>query len=859
MSLDYSEIIGATPRRRWGVAMASLAVVFGCTWLADLAAQDGGRISAIWIANGLILGLLLAVPQRHWLGYLVAAFVGNATANWHFGAPYPIALALAMCNTGEALLAAFLIRRYAGRRIDLSRWPVARSFLMFGVVAAPLASGLLASSYLSGIQEMPFASVLWIWFAAHALGIGIVCPLMLTWIQEGLPPRRKAVAADWWSPMLLVVVTVGVFLSGLPQLAFLILLPLTVTVFRHSHFGAVCGVSLIVGIGIPFTLLGTGPFALSSSSDPRLQIVLLQAFIAVSSLMALGCALVLKQRRQVSMALQQTHRELRMITDNVSALIARVDANQTLTFVNESLCKAYSQSKEELLGQSVADMVGPYAYKELEPNIAKALSGEPAEFELELPSPSGNRRHRVSYVPERLADGSVVGFYASTTDVTDLREAESRVQRSERWLQNFADNMPGLAAYIGPNERFAFANRQFKTIFGLEPDSLIGQSVKSFVGNRRHAEASAQLQQAFDGKHVQFEIDMELRGQTQHFLCDLAPDKSDTGRVIGVFASAMNITARKNSELRQAASEARIRTVTDGLPGLISYLDRNGIVRFSNGAYQEWFGIQSSQMVGKTMDEALGEIFMQSQEPFVAKALLDERVETEFEAEAKGRRRFLQATYLPHRDECGRVLGVYTLASDITPLKRMQSELTQMARYDTLTGLCNRGEFNLRLSETLRRSAEEKRSISLIFIDVDHFKQVNDTYGHATGDAVLQEVAGRLKGCIKARDTVARLSGDEFVIILDSASGPKDAEYVARDILTSMTAPVIFGDSEIAASLSLGIAHNPVGAETASELLANADKALYQAKSSGRGTYRVFDPASDQATPEASEHRVQSA
>lgn len=839
MPHDYSEMLGATRRRQWGVCLAIFLLVLASNALGELGTQDSGRISAIWIANGLVLGLLLAVPRAHWYGYLTAAFLGNAAAHFYFGAHYPIALALALCNVGEVALAAGLIRKFSGDRIHLSQWSVARNFLLFGVVLAPLASGLVAASYLSGIQEMSFGSVVWIWFASHGLGIGIVCPLMLTWIQEGLPPRRNAVASDWWSPVALVAVTVGVFMTDMPQLAFLVLLPLIVVVFRHSHFGAVCGVGLIAGIGVPLTLMGNGPFALTASSDLRIQIVLLQAFIAVSSLMALGAALVLKQRRTVASQLEQAHYELQMITDNVSALIARVDVHERLQFVNESLCKAYSRSKDELLGMSIEDLVGSYAYKGLKPHIDKVLSGEVEEFEIELPSPLGNRRHRVSYVPERTEGGAVVGFYASTIDMTDLREAESRVERSERWLQNFADNMPGLAAYIGRNERFSFANQQFKKVLGLDPDTLIGQSLASVIGRRRHEAFAPQLEQVFRGRHVQFETDVELDAETQHFLCDLVPDINPQGRVIGVFASAANITARKNSELRQAASEARIRTVTDGLPGLISYLDRNGIVRFSNGAYQDWFGIPSAHMVGKTMDEALGAIFTQSQEPFVAKALLDERVETEFEAEAKGRRRFLQATYLPHRDETGRVLGVYTLASDITPLKRMQSELTQMARYDTLTGLCNRGEFNLRLAETLRRSAEEGQSVSLMFIDVDHFKEVNDTHGHATGDAVLQEVAGRLKGCINAPDTVARLAGDEFVIILESLESLRAAEYVARDILSAMSAPVIFGDSEVQASLSIGIAHNPIGSEQASELLANADKALYQAKAAGRATYRV--------------------
>ncbi len=836
-------------------AIACLLLVAASSWLGDLLSSGEGRIATIWLANGFLVGVLLSFPRNYWGILLAAGFLGNSAASILIGRAYPEALAVSLFNSFEILLVCFSIRHFCGQRVDLSQWRSSKIFLIFGVFLGPLAGGLAASGYLQGIQSAPFESVLGTWFSAHALGTGIVTPLILVWIQEGLPPKRDAVRADWWPPLFLIVTTVSVFSLNIPSISFLVLLPLMIVVFRHGHFGAACGIGLVTAVAVPLTSLGHGPFALINLSGEREQVVLLQCFIAASSVLSLGAAIVLKQRSALLEKLVQTEKSLRTITDNVPALIAHVDARERFLFINNTPQNSYGLDPGIHTGLTVAECIGDAEYRSIKPQVDKVLSGERVDFEHVIPTEFGGLHHRVSYIPEFSPDGTVRGFYATTVDISSIRYAESQVEKSERWLRNVTDNVPGLIAYVGRNERIAFANRRFKEILGSEPEDLIGKSLVEYVGNELYQRISPHLQAVMRGEHVQFEQMLEYQGQKEHFLFEWVPDADPDGRVAGFFSAATNITNRKTSELRQAASEARIRTMTDGLPGLIAYLDRNGIIRFCNAAYEKWFGITPDQMIGKSMDEALSDILMQPQASFITQALEDQRVETEFEAEAKGRCRSLQATYLPHRDESGRVLGVYTLASDITPLKRMQGELQQMASYDTLTGLANRGQFNVRLAAALQHAADASEPLALMFIDVDRFKQVNDTYGHATGDAVLQEVAGRLKGCIGKNDMVARLSGDEFVILIENPKDAMSAQYVAREILSSMCAPVIFGDVEVTTGLSIGVAYNTPGATDAGLLLANADKALYQAKGAGRGTYSVFSEEASPA-PENSSQRL---
>lgn len=823
--------------------LSCLILVGTSSWAGNFLAGSGdGRIASVWLANGILIGTLYTLPASRWAWLLLAGFLGNATANLLSGQFYPAAMTVALVNSFEILLISVCIRKFVGEHnADLMQWRAANTFMLFGVFLGPLAGGLLAASYLHDIQDAHFETVLGTWYASHALGTGIVAPVVMTWARESQYSQRTVQTSDWWALLLLMTVTMAVFSVKIAAISFLVLPPLMIAVFKHGQFGAAGGIALISAIAIPLTAMGHGPFAAVEGVDERQRVVLLQLFIAVSSLLAFGAAFVLKQRSSMLARLTQAEKDLRTITANVPALIAHVDAEERFVFINRTTFSIYSLNPDKDEGRCVAECIGEAPYASLKPKIDQALRGERVEFEQLLPSDKGSRYHRVSYVPEFGNDGEVRGFYATSIDISDMKYAEAQIEKSERWLRNVTDHIPTLVAYIGRNERISFANRQFQDILQTNPDELIGKSLMEYLGVERHRLIADKLKRAFAGEQIQFEQSLPRKGETEHYLINWVPDIDPEGRVLGFFSAATNITSRKVSEMIQAASEARIRTMTDGLPGLIAYLDRNGIIRFCNAAYERWFGLTPDQMIGKTMDEALGDIITEPQTGFINRALQDERVETEFDAEARERYRSLQAIYLPHRDESGRVLGVYTLASDITPLKRMQGELQQQARYDTLTGLPNRAQFNIRLAQSLRHSEESGEPIALMFIDVDRFKLINDSYGHATGDAVLQEIAGRLKGCIGKNDTVARLSGDEFVIILESPHEEHAPEYIARDVLSSMSAPIIFGDVEVTAGLSLGIALNTEPGMQASQLLANADKALYRAKAAGRGSYAVHE------------------
>jgi diguanylate cyclase (GGDEF)-like protein len=180
------------------------------------------------------------------------------------------------------------------------------------------------------------------------------------------------------------------------------------------------------------------------------------------------------------------------------------------------------------------------------------------------------------------------------------------------------------------------------------------------------------------------------------------------------------------------------------------------------------------------------------------------------------------------------VAGVYALTHDMTRMKDVEEKLIQLARVDSLTGIANRRMFVEALHLALERSRRSGAAMALAYLDIDHFKKINDSHGHAVGDEVLKEFARRLLANVRATDTVARLSGDEFVIILEGLDTEPEVLAVAAKIANAVRVPFVVAGAQLAVTTSVGIALFSGGGQTHEELLANADSALYGAKRNGR-------------------------
>lgn len=297
------------------------------------------------------------------------------------------------------------------------------------------------------------------------------------------------------------------------------------------------------------------------------------------------------------------------------------------------------------------------------------------------------------------------------------------------------------------------------------------------------------------------------------------------------------IAARAKAEKALAASEARLRAVTDNIPALIAHIDSEQRYTFVNAFMGRVFGIDAQSVLGRTMREVRGDEIYADIEPYVQRVLKGEPVQFEGKGIVAGREYDYQSSYVPDIGPNGKVEGFFALTFDITDLKRAQAELGRLIRIDSMTGAANRRHFDERLASAIASARRHGTAICLLYLDIDRFKDINDTHGHAVGDAVIIEVARRIKSLVRADDMVARLGGDEFAVIVEQASAGT-GEAIAGKMMAAMQTPISAGDSQVLVKVSIGIGF-ALEPDTFEHVLGMADRALYRAKSAGRGTYAI--------------------
>ncbi|WKB52198.1 bifunctional diguanylate cyclase/phosphodiesterase [Eleftheria terrae] len=314
------------------------------------------------------------------------------------------------------------------------------------------------------------------------------------------------------------------------------------------------------------------------------------------------------------------------------------------------------------------------------------------------------------------------------------------------------------------------------------------------------------------------------------------------------YERATEIARRLGREAWENAS--RLRAVFDSTPDGIVTLDAEGRVRSANLAAQRMFGTDEAQFLGRPMADFIDG-------PFSVMPGAGVR-------EVAGRRRDGSSFPLDvvfNEMALGQGNQHVGILRDVSERRQIEERMRHMAHHDALTGLPNRALLEARLGASIVRARREQGQLALLFIDLDRFKNINDSLGHHVGDRVLCEVAQRLRAAVRATDTVARMGGDEFVVLLPHPAGEGECERVARKILQALEPPLTAGNQELRVTPSIGGVTYPAGGTDLASLMRHADTAMYDAKASGRNTFRQFQPGrSDASTArlqlEADLHRV---
>lgn len=311
---------------------------------------------------------------------------------------------------------------------------------------------------------------------------------------------------------------------------------------------------------------------------------------------------------------------------------------------------------------------------------------------------------------------------------------------------------------------------------------------------------------------------------------------ADISRAVSALSSFVE---RKQMEQALAESEKRFSLFMDTLPAAAFIKDENGTILYVNRYLSNIIGARV--WLGKTPRDLFP--------PELAEQMIaDDRrsldlgyvVKEEQVPHADGQLRLYQ-THQFRISRQGQPPLIGGIALDITERKQMEEQIRNLAYFDSLTNLPNRRMLFDRLAQALQRAKRYQCALALLFLDLDNFKNINDTLGHDIGDELLKEVALRLNTCVRAVDTVSRHGGDEFIILLPEISHPDDVTLVADKIIRTINSPIQIADYTLNVTTSIGIAVYPInGSDDARELMKKADKAMYAAKDAGRNSYKFF-------------------
>jgi diguanylate cyclase (GGDEF)-like protein/PAS domain S-box-containing protein len=312
------------------------------------------------------------------------------------------------------------------------------------------------------------------------------------------------------------------------------------------------------------------------------------------------------------------------------------------------------------------------------------------------------------------------------------------------------------------------------------------------------------------------------------------------GRLIRIIGAFQDITERKALEQREAAARsdlelqtAALQSVIDALPAMVAVWDTEFRYRLVNKAFERWRGRERNLLIGRRLQDVEGDTEYPRSLQWMTRVLAGETVTWEKEYPGDSESKHVSMTYIPLVLKDGSVNGFVQVAQDITVHRQEHVRLMLLSEHDPLTGLLNR----IGLEKFLKSKSEQGAgaTLALLYIDLDHFKPINDTYGHATGDAVLREFAGRLQRIVRPSDAVARLGGDEFGIVLLDVRDPESAARVADKVVEMARQPVTVGGIDLRIGASVGLAFDADADGGWLGLLSRADALVYQAKANGRG------------------------
>lgn len=532
-------------------------------------------------------------------------------------------------------------------------------------------------------------------------------------------------------------------------------------------------------------------------------------------------------------------RELKSLMDLAQVAIFRstLDGSRFL-YLNKACAErlGYESSEELLRDNRPATLYSDLAVRDELMHLLRK-NGRVDNFELEFTARNGVSRMGLMTATVHAEEGYIQG---AIMDVTQGKETERQLRHSHAFLQSLLDALPTPVFFKDPAGRYQLLNKAFETQLGQKAEYLLGKSVFD-IAPKHLAEKYHEMDRALLESHGPAIQQYEYTIQTNEGLREVMFSKEsmfdENGSMLGLAGVIMDITDRKRIENSLRRAEERYRALYMNAAEGIFTATADGKFVGVNPAMARMFGYDSSPAMTYEVTDLGTQIFADPEQlEILKKRIIAERVVNGFEAQVLRMNGEMFWVALSARGVFGigdRLERFEGLLMDITAQKEAEEQLAHMVITDPLTAIANRIGLNRRLEEMLRQANRSGCQIGLLFIDLDGFKPVNDSYGHQVGDYLLQQVARRLDRRLRNSDIAARMGGDEFAVLLWDVAGPAAVERISRELLAHLLSPYDCQIAECSIGASIGASLYPHHGETANQLLSAADSAMYEAKRSG--------------------------
>ncbi|MDR5740520.1 PAS domain S-box protein [Caballeronia sp. LZ016] len=564
-------------------------------------------------------------------------------------------------------------------------------------------------------------------------------------------------------------------------------------------------------------------------------------------------------------AIHRSEARFRTIFQQTPTGAAIVDLDGGFIDVNPRLCEMVGYSADELLARTFQQITAEEDLEHELLNVADLLAGRIATYTLEKRylRKDGIRlwiQLHVSLV--RDGCGDPLHFIAVVEDI-GVRKENERLQIEHRFaleeqvarrtaelraqnthLQAVIDNAQDAYVCIDDDGNITEWNDAAVRMFGWTRHEALGRPMTETIippeWRDAHVAGMRRFLRTKVGSILSKATEVSaLRRSGETFPAELRISTAATGGGHTLFAFITDVSERKRVEAEVVESREAVQKITDSLPVLIAYVDRDLRYQFNNDGYRRLIGMSTASMRGQAVAAVMPAALYRALLPSFRRALAGERVQCDDIAENEVNHRTWSFSLVP--DLRGReVIGFYMMAQDVTDRKKAEQRLVVQAMRDALTGLPNRRALSAQLNRAIAADASARRPLAVFFLDLDGFKAVNDAHGHEAGDALLQQVGKRLQQTIRSTDFVARLAGDEFVILSHGVAEDTSAARIAESICEALRTPFHVADHVVTIATSVGaVVWDGRAATTPDALLAAADKAMYEVKRKGRNGYRI--------------------